>query len=433
MWRIARPTLLGAADPKLGNSARQAPVKEGETPATGAADGKLQISQVIRDFGPRGADYTFGPDWKNGENIKSVNDALQIDTTQAGGAGMVLNGANIAPQGQTHLALRARVLPGNAATTLAVNIMRAADKGGKREISFDLSGLKESEWTTLTQPLGAGQFDRVDQIQLQGTNWAARSSALKIQIDAVGTTSLDANANAKALEAIAKNPSVNPAPKGKPSEAGWGFYPNFPQAWMGAHNRFLERTKQNATKKINIVFFGDSIMQGWGDTGKATWEKNYAPLGAVNYGIGGDSTRQVLWRIQNGEVDGISPKLVVLKIGTNNIYGDNNAGSNEEIAEGVRAIVTTLRAKLPQTKILLLGLLPRQNDFFSTRTKNINAQISKLDNGQTVRFLDMSDAFHTELGKVKKQLYNTDQLHLEAPGYEVWATTMAPLFEQMMK
>jgi lysophospholipase L1-like esterase len=202
---------------------------------------------------------------------------------------------------------------------------------------------------------------------------------------------------------------------------------------MNMHNGFVQRVKENKTKPINVIFFGDSITQGWGGEGKEVWAQRYAPLGAVNFGIGGDSTRQVLWRIENGEIEGLSPRLIVLKIGTNNLYGDFNAGSDEEIAAGITKIVTTLRQKLPQTKILLLGLLPRQNTWFSGRTAKINSIIAKLDDGKSVRFLDMSSQFQTETGKVKPELYNADQLHLVKKGYELWADTMQPLFDEMMK
>lgn len=396
------------------------------------ASDNASISNVVRDLG--NADYTFGPDWKNGENVKLVDSALRFDTTEAGGAGLVLNGADFAPQKQTHLAMRARALPGNEAKSLNVNLMRDDDLGGKITLTFDLTKLKTDSWTTLTMPLGAGKWNKVNQLQFQGTNWSPGAPKLKIEIDSIGTTSLDAKANKAAAEARASDPTNAPPAKALPKVAGWGFYPDYPQAWMNMHKGFLDRTKQGREKKdIDIVFLGDSITQGWGGSGGETWKKFYEPLKAVNYGIGGDSTRQVLWRIQKGEVDGLSPKLVVLKIGTNNLYGDHNAGSDDEIADGIKTIVSTLQTKLPKTKILLLGLLPRQNDFFSNRTKNINTMISKLDNGKTIRFLDMSSAFQTEIGKVKPELYNADQLHLEAPGYEMWAKTMAPLFNAMLK
>jgi len=217
--------------------------------------------------------------------------------------------------------------------------------------------------------------------------------------------------------------------KDKPDVPGWGFYPPFPKAWQNFHQSFLERTKQG---NVPILFLGDSITQGWTGGGKEIWDKRYAPLGAVDYGIGGDSTRQVLWRLGHGEIIGLSPRLIVLMIGTNNLYSDFNAGSDEEIAAGITKIVTTLRTKLPTTRILLCGLLPRQNEYFSGRIATINKIIAKLDDGNAVRFLDMHDKFQTALGKVKPELYSSDQLHPVAAGYQVWADTMQALFDAML-
>lgn len=257
-----------------------------------------------------------------------------------------------------------------------------------------------------------------------------------IMVDGEGVAWLDEvhEANSPVDPGTVEDPTNSAPAKAKPSVAGWGFWPVNPSGWQARHQDFLRRTAQGREKKdINVVFFGDSITQGWGGEGKEVWEQKYKPIGAVNYGIGGDSTRQVLWRIQNGEVDGISPKLVVLKIGTNNLYDDFNSGNEAEIAEGITTVVKTLRTKLPNTKVLLLGLLPRQNEWFSNRIKKVNDVISKLDDGKSVRYLDMSPQFQTEIGKVKKELYVGDQLHLAKPGYEVWATTMQPLFDEMMK
>jgi beta-glucosidase len=132
-------------------------------------------------------------------------------------------------------------------------------------------------------------------------------------------------------------------------------------------------------------------------------------------------------------VDGIAPKLVVLKIGTNNLYNDFNAGSDEEIAKGIDAIVNLLREKLPATKVLLLAVLPRQNEYFCSRIRKINAIMAKLDEGKGVRFLDMTDRFQDAPGKVKADLFNKDQLHLEKKGYEVWAEAMDSVLDELMK
>lgn len=226
-----------------------------------------------------------------------------------------------------------------------------------------------------------------------------------------------------------KNPqTTGPAPKGKPSDAGWGFWSQYPAAWQQRHNDFLARTKKG---DVDVVFFGDSITEGWGGAGKALWKERYAPLKAVNYGIGGDGTRQVIWRIENGELDGLKVKLVVLKIGTNNLY--DGGGTDPEVAEGVAACVRAVRSKQPQAKVLLLGILPRQNKYFCDRIERINAIVAELDDGKTVRYLDMRDAFLDSPGKVKADRFMPDQLHLAPKGYEVWAETMQPLFDEMMR
>lgn len=221
-----------------------------------------------------------------------------------------------------------------------------------------------------------------------------------------------------------------PPAKDKPSVPGWGFYPRFPTAWKARHEQNLARTRQGG---IDVVFFGDSLTQGWGDGGKEPWETHFKPLKAVNYGIGGDSTRQVLWRIANGEVDGLTPRAVVVCIGTNNLYSDWNAGNEAEIADGIAAVATALRAKLPTTRVLVLGLLPRQNAWFCERIDRINAAVAKLDDGKDVRVLDMGGRFLKGPGAVRPELFIGDQLHLAKPGYVLWAEGIAPLLDEMIR
>src|SRR3954454_12867028 len=116
---------------------------------------------------------------------------------------------------------------------------------------------------------------------------------------------------------------------------------------MKMHEGFLERARQG---NIDLLFLGDSITQGWNGNGKAVWQRHYAPRNPANFGIGGDRTQHVLWRLDNGEVDPIKPKVVVLMIGTNNL-GSN---SDDQIVEGITTIVSRLRSKLPESKVLLL-------------------------------------------------------------------------------
>ncbi|OXA63915.1 platelet-activating factor acetylhydrolase IB subunit beta [Folsomia candida] len=199
-----------------------------------------------------------------------------------------------------------------------------------------------------------------------------------------------------------------------------------PWNWMERYQTNVNNTLINGPN-INLLFYGDSITEGWDYTGRQIWDTVYAPFGAANYGIGGDATQHVLWRSMNGETENLAPKLCVLKIGTNNVgwYPER------DIARGISAIVAELRGRLPTTKILLLGILPRINAEETERVEQINAMVSILDNGNTVRFLNMRDAFYMGNGQFYPGLYSPDLLHLETMGYAKWRETMEPLFLEM--
>lgn len=219
-----------------------------------------------------------------------------------------------------------------------------------------------------------------------------------------------------------EDPSV-PAPRTK--EYGWMSV----KTWNQKHESFLKRAKEG---KIDLLFLGDSITEGWGNN--AVWQKYYAPLNAANFGIGGDVTQNVLWRITTGgEIEGLSPKVAVLMIGTNNfgLHGDNEAA----VIKGVTTLVETLRKKLPNTKLLLLAIFPRdQNPGAQIRKKikAVNDGIAKLDDGKTIRYLDIGPKLANADGSLDKAVM-PDFLHLSLKGYEIWAEAMAPLLSEMMK
>lgn len=197
--------------------------------------------------------------------------------------------------------------------------------------------------------------------------------------------------------------------------------------WMKRHESFNERIKQGP---VDLIFLGDSITQGWERAGKEVWDKFYTRRNAVNLGIGGDRTQHVLWRLDHGNVDGISPKLAVLMIGT------NNSGSNtpEQIADGVAAIVKKLREKLPQTKVLVLGIFPRGADASDPRrltNLQANALIAKLADGQMVEYLDIGPAFLNDDGTLSREIM-PDLLHLSPKGYQIWAEAIEPHVQRLM-
>lgn len=207
---------------------------------------------------------------------------------------------------------------------------------------------------------------------------------------------------------------------------------NRPDAWwMGRHNAMNERVKKG---NVDVVFIGDSITQGWEGEGKKVWEEFYAKRNAVNLGIGGDQTQHVLWRLGHGNIDGISPKLAVVMIGTNNAHSNQPA----ETAAGIGAIVRTLRAKLPETKILLLAIFPRgadDNDALRKKNAEVNQRIQRrlqrAGAGDTVTFLDIGPKFLDPEGKLTKEIM-PDLLHLSPKGYQIWAEAIEPDVAKVM-
>ena len=192
------------------------------------------------------------------------------------------------------------------------------------------------------------------------------------------------------------------------------------------HEGFLAIAKKG---DVDLLFLGDSITDGWrGKAGKDAWEKAFGKLKPANFGIGGDRTQHVLWRIQNGELDGITPKVAVLMIGTNNTGND----SAEQIADGVTAIVKTIHEKSPHTKVLLLAVFPRGKmipNGGNTKIIEINKVIAKLD-GKNVKFLDIGEKFMKD-GQIPGTIM-PDYLHLSAEGYQIWADAITPTLTEMV-
>ena len=197
------------------------------------------------------------------------------------------------------------------------------------------------------------------------------------------------------------------------------------------HEGFLKDLKEH-DGKVGILFVGDSITDGWRGSGKAVFQENYGKLDPYNIGIGGDRTQHVLWRLDRGEIDGISPKVAVVMIGTNNL-GSN---TNEQIVAGVTKIVHELNEKLPTTHVLLLGIFPRgakASDKNRPRIKAINEELAKLDDGgKKVKYLDIGPKFLDENGDIPPDIM-PDFLHPNAKGYKIWAEAMDPTLQELLK
>lgn len=227
------------------------------------------------------------------------------------------------------------------------------------------------------------------------------------------------------------DPTKNSAIKPEPRDANW----------VKRHDGFVEIAKKGG---VNVLFVGDSITDFWrvadpAKGGKPVWDREYAPLGAANFGISGDRTQHVLWRLQNGELQGISPKLVVMMIGTNNTGferdGTTRRNTPAETVQGVAAIVKELRTKLPSTKLLLLAVFPRgEKPDHPQRAQiaEINREIAKLADGKTVRYLDIGQKFLNADGTMSKDIM-PDFLHPGLKGYEIWAAAIKAPVAEMMK
>ena len=195
-----------------------------------------------------------------------------------------------------------------------------------------------------------------------------------------------------------------------------------PPAWRD-HQALLNRRAAAAGAAARVIFLGDSLTQSWEQTGRAVWEHYYAARQALNFGIGGDRTQHVLWRVNHGNVDGLSPKVAVVLIGTNNTDGDDNTVG--QIADGIAAIVAALRKKLPGTTILLLAILPRGENPSVRRGKvlQVNQVIRQLADGIHVRWLAFGERFVGFDGRISRELM-PDYLHLSPQGYALWAEAM---------
>lgn len=196
-----------------------------------------------------------------------------------------------------------------------------------------------------------------------------------------------------------------------------------------AHESFVATAKKG---EAQVVFLGDSITAGWNGNGKEVF-KEYAKYNAANFGIGGDRVQHVLWRVENGEFDGIKPKAVVLMIGTNNAGVAEN--SPEQIANGIKAIIAAIHKRSPDTKVLLLAIFPRgatPADANRVKNEKVNALIAKFDDGQKVHFFDIGAKFLKPDGTLEKSVM-PDLLHLNAASYQVEADAIREKLASLVK
>ncbi len=203
-------------------------------------------------------------------------------------------------------------------------------------------------------------------------------------------------------------------------------------SWMSVEQwrqKFAEDVEVARSGEVDLLFVGDSITQGWPTS---LWQKYFAPYKAANFGVGGDQTGNVLWRLENGELEKLNPKVVVLMVGINN-FGLNNEGP-EEVFQGVKAVVDTLRHAFPDAKILLNGIFPYQETAQSPMRAPIikaNQLIKTLDDGKHVFFHDYGQLMLQDDGSISPTIM-PDFLHPAEPGYQIWADAMMPTLRKWL-
>ena len=197
------------------------------------------------------------------------------------------------------------------------------------------------------------------------------------------------------------------------------------------HNDFMRQIKA-AHGDFDFVLVGDSITDGWPKKGADSYAR-FAPWKPLDLGVSGETTEEVLWRLLNGELDGIHPKVVMIMIGTNNIghYGDEKP---EWVAAGIKKIIETVRAKQPQAKILLLAIFPRAaspNDSLRQKNDQVNAMLPALADSKNVFFMDIGPKFLDPQGNLSKEIM-PDLLHPNDQGYRIWIEAVGPKLQELI-
>jgi lysophospholipase L1-like esterase len=206
--------------------------------------------------------------------------------------------------------------------------------------------------------------------------------------------------------------------------------------WRAQHDEIARIARE---QPLDLVFLGDSITQSWGDPkravaapGRAAWKAHFGTLRAASFGISGDRTQHVLWRVEQLEFPFGAPRVIVLLIGTNNLSaGDSPA----DVARGIRAIVARIRERWPVSKLVLLGVLPRgesADDPLRSAARAVNLEIRGLGDGRGVYFRDLEQLYIDADGRALGERLAGDHLHLTSAGYTAWAEGLAPLLRECL-
>lgn len=228
-------------------------------------------------------------------------------------------------------------------------------------------------------------------------------------------------------QAVLPSPSAGPADRATPRTD---------QNSMIAHAQLLEKARAGG---IDVYFVGDSITRRWGATDYpallAHWRQNFFGWNAGNFGWGADRTENILWRLEHGELDGVNPKVIVIQAGTNNIGSQpGGAARVAEITRGLTAILDICRRHAPGATVILTAIFPRNDNMaVMPEIDQVNANLARLANGRSVRYLNVNDRLADKDGRLFPGMMNErDKLHPTIQGYQIWADGLKPIFAELL-
>jgi lysophospholipase L1-like esterase len=207
---------------------------------------------------------------------------------------------------------------------------------------------------------------------------------------------------------------------------------------LAAHQQLLAKSKQG---KIDIYFEGDSITRRWGATDYpdllANWKRNFHGWNAADFGWGADKIQNILWRLTNGELDGVDPRIIVLLAGTNNIGNTpppDESAAVADIAAGLQSILKIMQAKAPGAVIIATAIFPRNDNMAVMPVVNaVNRKLAGFADGTKIRYLDVNDKLADRDGNLFEGMMNPrDKLHPTEKGYQVWADALKPIFTELL-
>jgi lysophospholipase L1-like esterase len=209
---------------------------------------------------------------------------------------------------------------------------------------------------------------------------------------------------------------------------------------LQAHQDLLDKRGKG---RIDLYFLGDSITRRWGAAEPKYsalldhWRRSFHGWNAANFGWGGDTTGNILWRLDEGELTGVNPRVIVLMAGTNNLdaraAASDGAAHAADIARGIEAIVRRCRQLAPAARIVLMGIAPR-NDVMAHMPviDRINQRLAGLADGERIRFIDLRPRLAGPDGRLLPGMTDPDQLHLAVPAYEQWAQALRPVLTEWL-